>query len=174
MPCVEAWGKKRSLVEICQAHGLNNIEIVPERPTIIELHWYEIVWQWRNYLLRENRIVYIMTLLCVLLIDAFKLIVFQQTKYSPEDPLKIEWEEGIYHATIAFVYTYIWLTSSWNDRFLDQLMCKIATCTVSKRLMNMQNYPRNRKSNRIHQPETQESKTCPTFPVMEVTTPFLS
>ncbi len=36
----------------------------------------------------ENRIVHIMTLPCVLLIDSFKWIVFQQTKYSPEDPLK--------------------------------------------------------------------------------------
>ena len=45
-------------------------------------------------------------------------------------------------------------------------MCKIATCTVSKRLMNMQNYPRNRKSNRIQQPEALDSKTCSTFPVM--------
>ncbi len=45
-------------------------------------------------------------------------------------------------------------------------MCKIATCAVSKRLMNMQNNTRNRESNRIHQPEAQDSKTCPTFPGM--------
>ena len=138
------------------------------------------MWQWRNYLLRENRIVHIMTLPCVLLIYSFKLIVFQQTKYSPEDPSKIEWEEGIYHATIDLVYTYIWLTvtltSCWNDIILDQLMCKIAACAVSKRLMNMQHNDRNRKSNRIHQPEAQDSKTCPTIPDIwgEVATPFLS
>ena len=44
-----------------------------------------------------------MTLPCVLLIESFKLIVFQQTKYSPEDPLKIEREEGIHHLTIDLV-----------------------------------------------------------------------
>jgi hypothetical protein len=100
----------------------------------------------------------------MLLIDSFKLIIFQPAKYSAEDSLKIEWEEGIYHATIDLAYTYIWLTSCWNDRTIDQLMCKIASWAVSKRLMNMQNDTRNRKSNRIHQPKAQDSKTCPTFP----------
>ncbi len=63
----------------------------------------------------------------------------------------------------------------WNDRILDQLMCKIAACAVSKRLMNMQHNNGNRKSNRIHQPKAQDSKTCPTFPDIwgEVVTPFL-
>lgn len=57
---------------------------------------------------------------------------------------------------------YIWQTSCWNDRTLDQLMCKIAACAVSKRLMHMQNNTWIRKSNRIHQPEAQDGKTCPT------------
>ena len=61
---------------------------------------------------------------------------------------------------------YIWQTSCWNDRTLDQLMCKIAACAVSKRLMHMQNNTWIRKSNRIHQPEAQDSKTCPTSPDM--------
>ena len=42
-------------------------------------------------------------------------------------------------------------------------MWKIA---VFNRLMDLQNYPRNRKSNRIQQPEVLDSKTCSTFPVM--------
>jgi hypothetical protein len=33
--------------------------------------------------------------------------------------------------------------------------------------MDLQNYPRRRKSNRIQQPEALDSKTCSTFPVME-------
>ena len=37
---------------------------------------------------------------------------------------------------------------------------------VPHRLMDLQNYPRNRKSNRIHPPEALDSKTCPTIPVM--------
>ena len=37
---------------------------------------------------------------------------------------------------------------------------------VSNRLMDLQNYPRFRKSNRIQQPEALDSKTCSTFPVM--------
>ncbi len=147
--------KKRSLVKRCQILGLDKIKSVSERPAMVEVHWYEIVWQWRKTFLRENWIVHIMTVPCVLLIDSFKLIVFLQTRYSPEDPLKLEWEEGIYYATNDSAYTYIWLTSSWNDIILDQLMCKIAICSVSKRLMNLQNYPRNRKSNRIQQPEAQ-------------------
>ncbi len=32
--------------------------------------------------------------------------------------------------------------------------------------MDSQNYPRNRTSNRIHQPEALDSKTCPTYPLM--------
>jgi hypothetical protein len=32
--------------------------------------------------------------------------------------------------------------------------------------MDLQNYPRSRKSNRIQQPEALDSKTCSTFPVM--------
>jgi hypothetical protein len=32
--------------------------------------------------------------------------------------------------------------------------------------MDLQNYPRNRKSKRIQQPEALDSKTCSTFPVM--------
>ncbi len=132
------------------------------------------MWQWRKYLLEENRMVHIMTSPCVLLIDSFKLMVFQQTKYSPEGPLKIEWEEGIYHATIDLAHTCIWLTNSWIDKILDHFVCKIAACAVSKRLINMQNHPRNTKSNRIHQPEAQDSKTYYTFPVLEVATPTLS
>jgi hypothetical protein len=42
-------------------------------------------------------------------------------------------------------------------------MWKIA---VFNRLMDLQNYPRNRKSNRVQQPEVLDSKTCSTFPVM--------
>ncbi len=83
----------------------------------------------KKIFLKENRIVHIMTLPCVLLMNSFKLIVSQQTKYSPEGPLTIEWGEGIYHATIDLAYAYIWLTSSWNDKILDQLMCKISTCS---------------------------------------------
>ncbi len=117
--------------------------------------------------LREIRIVRHLVF-CWLI--GIKWIVFQPTKYSPEDPLTIQWEEGIYPSTIDLAYTYIWLTatlpSCWNHRILDQLMCKIAACAVSKRLMNMQHNTRNRNSNRIHQPEAQESKTCPTFPDM--------
>ncbi len=45
-------------------------------------------------------------------------------------------------------------------------MCKIASCSVSKRFMNMQNKTRKRQSNRTHQPEAQNSTTCPTFPDM--------
>jgi hypothetical protein len=37
---------------------------------------------------------------------------------------------------------------------------------VSNRLMDLQNYPRGRKSKRIQQPEALDSKTCSTFPVM--------
>ncbi len=37
---------------------------------------------------------------------------------------------------------------------------------VSNRLMDLQNYPRSRKSKRIQQPEALDSKTCSTFPVM--------
>ncbi len=37
---------------------------------------------------------------------------------------------------------------------------------VSNRLMDLQNYPRRRKSNRIHQLEALDSKTYSTFPVM--------
>jgi hypothetical protein len=37
---------------------------------------------------------------------------------------------------------------------------------VSNRLMDLQNYPRSRKSNRIQQPVALDSKTCSTFPVM--------
>jgi hypothetical protein len=32
--------------------------------------------------------------------------------------------------------------------------------------MDLQNHPRNRKSNRIQQPEGLDSKTCSTFPMM--------
>jgi hypothetical protein len=32
--------------------------------------------------------------------------------------------------------------------------------------MDLQNYPRNRKSERIQQPEALDSKTCSTFPEM--------
>ncbi len=37
---------------------------------------------------------------------------------------------------------------------------------MSNRLMNLQNYHRSRKSNRIQQPEALDSKTFSTFPVM--------
>ena len=37
---------------------------------------------------------------------------------------------------------------------------------VSNRLMDLQNYPRSRKSKRIQQPEALDSKTYFTFPVM--------
>ena len=43
------------------------------------------------------------------------------------------------------------------------LMLHIAT---SKGFMEWQNYPRNRKSIRIRQPETLDSKRCPTVPGM--------
>ena len=161
-PHVEDCRNKKSLVGICQVLGRDNVKSVLERPTIIEVHWYEIVWQWRKILLREIMDCHIMLSPCVLLIDSFNLIVSQPTKCSPEDPLKIKWEEGIYHATMDLEYTYILLTSCWSDRILYQLMWKTA---VSHRLMDLQNYPRNRKSNRIHQPEALDSKTCPNFPV---------
>ncbi len=48
-------------------------------------------------------------------------------------------------------------------RILDQLMQQIAT---SKRWLDWQKYPWNRKSITIQQPETLESKTCSAFPVM--------
>ena len=32
--------------------------------------------------------------------------------------------------------------------------------------MDLQNYPRSRKSKRVQQPEAMDSKTCSTFPVM--------
>jgi hypothetical protein len=47
-----------------------------------------------------------------LLIDSFKSIVFHPTKYSPEESLKIESEEGIYHATIDLDFV---------DYFLEDL-----------------------------------------------------
>ncbi len=60
---------------------------------------------------RENvccgklRIVHIRTSPYVLMIDSLNLIVFQQTKYSPEDPQKNQWEDEIYHATMYLAYT---------------------------------------------------------------------
>jgi hypothetical protein len=85
--CVIVWGSKRSLDEICQVFGWDKVKSM-------------FVWQCRNHLLRELWIFHMTTSPCVLLIDCFNLIVFQPTRYSPEDPLKIDWEEGIYHATI--------------------------------------------------------------------------
>ncbi len=54
--CWSVWeyiDNTRSLLEICQVHKRDNVKSVLERPTIISAHWYAIVWQWRQYLLRE-------------------------------------------------------------------------------------------------------------------------
>jgi hypothetical protein len=55
------------------------------------------------------------------------------------------------------------LSSRWSDRIRYPLMWKIA---VSNRFMDLQKYPRNRKSKRKQQPEALDSKICSTFPVI--------
>ena len=55
------------------------------------------------------------------------------------------------------------LSSCWSDRICYLLMWKIA---VSNRFMDLQKYPRNRKSKRKQQPEALDSKICSTFPVI--------
>ena len=55
------------------------------------------------------------------------------------------------------------LSSCWSDRIRYLLMWKIA---VSNRFMDLQKYPRNRKSKRKQQPEALDSKICSTFPVI--------
>ncbi len=83
-----------------------------------------------------------------------------------KNPIKIKWEEEINHTTIELLYTYIsWLIvdAVVSIRILDQLMRQI---TTSNRWMDWQKYPKNRKSIRIQQPKTLDSKTCPVFAVV--------
>ncbi len=54
------------------------------------------------------------------------------------------------------------LSSCWSDRYCYPLMWKIA---VSNGFMDLQKYPRNRKSKK-KKPEALDSKICSTFPVM--------
>jgi hypothetical protein len=57
------------------------------------------------------------------------------------------------------------LSSCWSDRIRYLLMWKIA---VSNRFMDLQKYPRNRKSKWKEQPEALDSKICSTFPWLQV------
>ena len=115
-----------------------------ERPKIIAVLWYEIVWLCRKILLIEI-MEFLHNDLTLCSVDWFiEFNCLPTNKTSPQDPLKEMKGRNISCNNGLVCYLHL-LASCWSDRIRYQLMWKIA---VSNRLMDLQNYQRSRKSKR--------------------------